>query len=173
MSPATYISGLTAALERHLCRVQRERMADVPILNPRLAVQAVDFRPCAAGWLGVMITPWFISLVLLPAEGDDWSAQAVGSSRPQVFASGRYVFLLAEAEGVGRYQSCSLLSPVLQVADQSSALAIARAALQAVDDAACRDGAQPVSATSEEPHPLSRRDFLRGRLRARAGEAGP
>ena len=35
----------------------RERMHDVPILNPALNVEAVDFQRWQRHWLGVLVTP--------------------------------------------------------------------------------------------------------------------
>ena len=55
-------------LESAFERVRRERMIDVPMLNPRLAVQAVGFRDWRGGWLGILITPWFMNLMLLPGD---------------------------------------------------------------------------------------------------------
>ena len=51
-------------------RIQRERMADIPLLNPALEVQAVGFSVWEAYCLGVLITPWFMNLMLLPLAGD-------------------------------------------------------------------------------------------------------
>ena len=41
-------------------------MAGVPMLNPALRVQAVGFRHWQSHWLGVLVTPWFMNLMLLP-----------------------------------------------------------------------------------------------------------
>src|SRR5512143_3606548 len=44
--------------------IERLRMQGLPFLNPALQVDAVDFAPWEAFWLGVMITPWFVNLTL-------------------------------------------------------------------------------------------------------------
>ncbi len=183
-----HMAALTHGLEGHFRHVRDTRMADVPILNPALDVQTVGFRRIDEGYFGALITPWFISLVILPAEDECWAEQAVGSRHVRTFPSGNYEFLIAAEESIGRYLSCSLLSPVFEIADQASAVATARAALQAIDDPECRDdGAntrtaeierrwhgeeeqdespQPAHAAVDDrpaEAPLSRRDFLRGR----------
>lgn len=172
------LAHLTDALERHFRQVAATAMADVPIVNPRLAVQAVGFRTSEHGWLGVLITPWFISLVLLPDE-QDWQALPMGSRQSHGFASGRYDFLVAEAHGIGRYKTCSLLSPVQEIADHDTAVQIALAALHAVDTAQFRDScsaspppqeAEPAK-TGLDKAPISRRDFFRGRFLSGDGVA--
>ena len=167
----------TEALERHFRHVEETRMADVPILNRGLRVQAVGFRESEFGGLGVLITPWFISLVLLPPDGEAWRDLHVGSKQTHVFPSGAYEFLVAEGEASGRFQTCSLLSPILEVGDQKAAIRIALAALDALNEPGFREGepaseprrtedAEPAPALTEKltQKPVSRRDFLRGRL---------
>ncbi len=176
-------------------------MADIPVLNPALEVKAVGFHRSAAGCLGVLITPWFINLVLLPCEGDDWQERPIGSSHTYSFPSGSYQFLMAEEKGIGRFQSCSLLSPVLELPDQATALEVAFAALGALIDPRHRDSESsthageiaqrwqaqadenpdapsvhkraPAAASDESliERPVSRRDLLRGRVLGHPGSA--
>ena len=52
-------------------RVETERMQGLPLLNPALRVEAVGFRLAeedASVAEGVLITPWFMSLLRLPAQ---------------------------------------------------------------------------------------------------------
>jgi [NiFe] hydrogenase assembly HybE family chaperone len=46
--------------------IYEERMRDLPIVNPKLAVEAVGFDQWEEKDLGILITPWFMNLVLLP-----------------------------------------------------------------------------------------------------------
>lgn len=179
------IDAMTRGLEAHFRHVQHTRMADLPILNAALSVQCVGFHHTPTGCLGVLVTPWFVSLLLLPCEGSQWQDLPIGSVQRQTFASGSYAFTVAYDEGIGRYLSCSLLSPVFEFDDQESAVAFAVAALNAVDDPAARDtdsdarsaeiierwhtddGAQAGDVAAEQeipaaPRTLSRRAFLRG-----------
>lgn len=121
-------------------------MADVPIVNSSIGVEAVGFERTAEGFLGALVTPWFISLVLLPLEADDWQDQKIGTEIVHAFPSGRYVFQIAGDDAIGNYQTCSLLSPVLELADHASAVAVARAALLALHDEDQRDSASDTRA---------------------------
>jgi [NiFe] hydrogenase assembly HybE family chaperone len=69
------------AVEEAFFRIQREQMADVPILNPALQVEAVDFQRWQGHWLGVVVTPWCMSLLLLPGSRQGWVASGDNKRR--------------------------------------------------------------------------------------------
>ena len=43
-------------------------MKGMPIYNPTLAVEAVGFREHEGRQAGVMVTPWFMNLTVLPSR---------------------------------------------------------------------------------------------------------
>ena len=168
-------------LESLFRRVHRQSMQDIPIVNPALEVAAVGFRDWQGYHLGVMLTPWFMNLMLLPGTNDPWTGVRIGATRSFQFPSGSYEFLLGEQAGIGRYLACSLYSPVFEFEDQAAALATAAAVMEAlftadqpgrVDaDTGARTG--PAQAPDRkaslggapdagEPRLLSRRAFLGG-----------
>jgi len=182
---------LTVGLETAFIRIQRERMADIPLLNPVLEVQAVGFSVWEDYCLGVLITPWFMNLMLLPLAGDEWAGLPSGTKINRSFPSGTYEFILGEEEGVGRYLMCSLFSPVFEFQNQEAAVVTAGAVLQNLMDEASHDDvstrereirtlwsgenestAAVAAVDGEESHrptleerirkPISRRDLLRG-----------
>jgi [NiFe] hydrogenase assembly HybE family chaperone len=182
---------LSAGLETAFTRIQHERMADIPLLNPALEVQAVGFSVRAEYCLGVLITPWFMNLMLLPLAGDAWAGLPSGTKINRSFPSGTYEFILGEEEGVGRYLMCSLFSPVFEFQNQEAAVVTAEAVLQSLMDETSRDevsthereirtiwngtdastaavapaGAEEANRPSLEERirkPISRRDVLRG-----------
>jgi [NiFe] hydrogenase assembly HybE family chaperone len=184
---------LCEGLEAHFSRVERETMQGMPLLNPSLQVQAVGFQEWQGHCLGVLITPWFMNLMLLPKEGDDWQECRVGDKRLYQFPSGPYEFILGEDAAIGRYQMCSLFSPMFEFANQESAVATAEAVMQALMDEENRedistreaeiqrrwsgeeDEAEEIDAEQQDEtetpslaarmeQPLSRRNLLRGRL---------
>ena len=96
-------------------------MRDIPILNPALSVACVGMRPFADGWLSVLVTPWFINLIALPADeacGEAWSCAAAGTKLTRQFPAGAFEFICASEDGIGPYQMCSLFSPVLEFESQ-------------------------------------------------------
>ena len=195
MTSDLQLDALSAGLVRHFRHIAQTRMVGVPIVNPAIEVEAVGFERTAEGCLGVLITPWFINLILLPCEGGDWRDRPVGSVQRHVFASGSYAFRLASDQPIGRYQTCSLLSPLLEIPDHQTAVQIAKAALAALHDPQHKDtsggthaaeierrwldAAEPGKAPEPEeqapppdvePALLSRRAFLGGRLLDETGE---
>ncbi len=181
---------LTRGLEQVFERVQRERMQGIPVLNPALKVQGVGFESWGDHCLGVLITPWFMNLVLLPHEGETWTDLSIGDKVEQVFPSGAYEFIVGEEPGAGRYLMCSLFSPMFEFADQQAAVATATAALQGLmekenhapvsmrekeieriwrgeseeDEPGGEDVADGPTLSERLEQPISRRDLLRGRV---------
>lgn len=148
-----------ARLEAAFKAILDERMRDVPIVNPALAVEAVGLREWQGHWLGALVTPWFINLVVLPGSGT-WHAVPDRDSVWYAFPSGRFEFIAGSEPGLGPYHACSLFSPVQEFGDHETARETARVALESLFDPALL-GEAPAR---DEPDgkPLSRRDFLRG-----------
>lgn len=142
---------VTAKLVSTFEHIWRTRMADVPILNPNLSVQAVGFRMADGRWIGVLITPWFMNLLLLPADCE-LPASTPGDSVLVNLPGGEMPFLLANEPGIGEYAMCSLFSPVMEFADMDAAVATAEAVL-----ALMFPTPTPEETVSAEPVAMSRR----------------
>ncbi len=140
------VNELNQALETCFTQIQQQRMSDIPILNPALRVQAVDFQIFKQIWLGILITPWFMNLLYFQADNT-----LVGSKVAHLFPAGQFEFIVSYEKELGFYQSCSLYSPMLAFAQQEIAVQTAQSALQAL---------------LEMPKPvnISRRDVLRGQF---------
>ena len=130
---------LILGLEQVFDDIQRLRMQGVPVLNPALQVEAVAFTSWQDHCLGVLITPWFMNLVLLPNEADEWTGLAVGAKVRYQFPSGAYEFIVGYEDDVGRYQTCSLFSPMFEFVDQEAAVATAEAVMQGLMNEENRD----------------------------------
>lgn len=129
MSLRIHSADPTEAVETTFFRIERERMAGVPIINPALAVQAVDFQHWQGHWLGVIITPWCMSLLLLPGNAESWISTGENRRRFIKFPAGDFAFLGSFEVGLGEFQSCSIFSPMDRFPDQSLATMTARASL--------------------------------------------
>ncbi|MFO1414122.1 MAG: [NiFe]-hydrogenase assembly chaperone HybE [Burkholderiales bacterium] len=152
------------------------RMEGLAFVNPRLRVEAVGFAPWEGHWLGVLVTPWFMNLVLAPRDVAAWQSLRLGAKRHYTFPAGRYEFIGAHDPAHGEFAMCSLFSPVLEFTDHAQAVAVATHALPALfdprnatDDPAPAADPAPVAAPLGErlAEPLSRRALLRGRFLAR------
>ena len=145
-------------IERVFRAIEAERMRGLPFVNPALAVEAVGFRRWDGRWLGVLITPWFMNLMLLPDAPAAWRAVRHGEYAGYALPSGVYEFLSAHEPALGDFQSCSLFSPVFEFADQETARITANCALKALFDDANREGpafdVSPDASPRVAPHAL-------------------
>jgi [NiFe] hydrogenase assembly HybE family chaperone len=178
MTEAALLPDPSARLAAAFSAVAR-RMHGLSFVNPAVEVEAVGFAPWDAHWLGVMVTPWFMNLMLLPRDPAAWQPLPPGAKRCYAFPAGTYEFIGGNDPTVGDYQGCSLFSPLLEFADHASARLVATLARAALFDPANAEvPALPVAnlapdsaAAAPRPlaqlqeqlgAPLSKRDFLRG-----------
>jgi len=145
-------------------------MRGLPFVNPNVRVEAVGFMPWKHYWLGVMVTPWAMNLVLAPRDPALFRALPAGEKRRCFFPAGAFDFISVRDETIGGYFACSLFSPLLEFRDHETARETARLALAALLDPAQSEvgDAQPLAELSA---PMSRRDLLRGRIRRRGDDA--
>jgi len=156
--------------------IERTRMRGLPFLNPALEVEAVDFDVWQDAWLGVLVTPWCMNLMLLPRDLDTWRQLQRGAKVTHAFPAGAYEFVTGEDPALGPYRSCSLFSPVTAFASHADARLVASLARAALFDAAnaevdesMSDARSPATLAKLEQSldaPLSKRDLLHGRFRA-------
>ncbi|MGY6275153.1 [NiFe]-hydrogenase assembly chaperone HybE [Methylomonas sp. MgM2] len=142
------------ALEHSFDGVLRTQMQGVPVVNPLLRVEALGFDRVNADWLGVLITPWCMNLLLLPTPDSNWTTHTPGNKFECTFPYGAFEFTIAHKTELGRYAQCSLFSPMFQFQNQDDARNAALAALQAL----------------LTPPKLSRRGLLLGQLGQRQME---
>ena len=138
-------------VETAFFKIYRDRMADVPIHNTALSVEAVDFQMWQGQWLGVLITPWSMSVMLVPRQIDGWEMPGENQRRFIQFPVGNMPFLGNAEPDLGQFLSCALFSNMAQFSTQSDAVQAARAALLAL----FKDPAQPPPPSSERPAKLT------------------
>lgn len=184
MTIDTLLAQRVALLEQVFQHIADTRMDGVALLHPGLQVQAVGFAAppskgpdeasrcvadaAAVAW-GVLITPWFMNLLRLPlvavpaaageaaAHPPDWAKPLQRVSR--LIGSHHIDFLGAEEPALGRFEACSLFSPMSPFADQAAAVATASEVLAQL---------RAVPPAVDRPAAPARRGFLLGRVRAPA-----
>lgn len=150
----------SARVAEVFARIAATRMRDFPLSNPQLSVETVGFRAWEGLWVGVLIAPWSMNLLLLPDVHNphpEFRVLATAQEQTWRFPSGEYVFYGLDEPGLGPCQMCSLFSPLADIPTQAQAVEVAREVMQAlfVDPQAALAAAAPAS--------VSRRAFLRGR----------
>lgn len=124
--------------------IYRERMRDLPIVNSRLAVEAVGFEQWEDKDLGVLITPWFMNLVLLP-DSNRLADLPQGERVECQFPSGPCELTVYHDEDLGSYLAAVLFSTVADFPDQDVARAVAEEALAQILTEAPEKEAEKVS----------------------------
>lgn len=135
---ATLLAAAPGRFEAVFREIHAARMKGVPFVNGALSVKAVGFRIHEGRVVGVLVTPWFMNIILLPAPGEDWSGLATGTREEVEFPSGTYEFLSAERPETGPYKACSLFSPMFDFSSMLQAVETAEAVIPALLDPANR-----------------------------------
>ncbi|AOW14734.1 hypothetical protein LPB72_04725 [Hydrogenophaga crassostreae] len=163
MNTSALLQQRVADLVAHFVRIQNERMVGIPILNSVLSVEAVGFAwadPAPEGAVpmgeGVLITPWFMSLLRLPAQVLPHCNQ-IGRKFVRDFGSERFDFIGAHDPAIGYHETCALFSPMQGFDSQARAIETAQEALALTRP----PPAMPVPTC--EPMPSRRTFFLPGR----------
>lgn len=162
----------TAAGER-LAGIYREvgerSMRELPVYNDALDVEAIGFRCHDGRALGVVLTPWFMNIVLAPLDEAAGDGSPAGATVQRALPAGNFDFTVGDLDGFGRIETCSLFSPMFAFAGQEAARAAAHAALAALLDPDFTDKADdaPIATRATAPARLNRRSLLRGELASR------
>jgi [NiFe] hydrogenase assembly HybE family chaperone len=162
------MTGVVQKVESVFNEIARTRMVDVPILNSALRVEAVGFREWDGRWIGVLVTPWMINLVLLPGPETTLSPLAVDEKKLWSFPSGDYEFMGLNEPAIGTCHICSLISPVMEFDTHDEAVAVAQEIMKDLfsdqkseDDLATRIDEARLKGEAISQQNMSRRDFLR------------
>lgn len=132
-------------------------MRGLPMYNGALEVEAVGFREHEGRRVGVIVTPWFMNLTILPSPADlvTWRK---GSAARVSLPSGQYEFSIGDADENGLIATCSLFSLMHDFADHAAA----REAAIAAGEALFEPPPPPRAAEPKAAPAMSRRRFLRG-----------
>ena len=98
-----------AQLVRHYQTILDDRMQGLPFVNDALEVAAVGFRDYDEHSIGVLISPWFMNLVLLPGT-DEWSECEQGSIRRLELPGEAIEFNVCQDEELGTYLTAVLFT---------------------------------------------------------------
>lgn len=142
------------ALRAHYERIHADRMRGLPIVNPALRVDTIGFREHAGDMVGVLLTPWFMNLVVLPADDAAYTQQ--GQLIDYTLPSGVLELTTHRDDGIGGYLSAVLYRDVMAIPDMNCAQVLAKEVLQRLFDA------QAAPAETSRLRHVSRRAVLTG-----------
>lgn len=92
-------------------RIAREQMADLPFYHTAMPIVAecVLFEE---QWLGCVLTPWMLSVVVLPGPDQHWPRRGSGERLALQLPCGDMTFMVGELPEIGQLLACSLMSPL-------------------------------------------------------------
>jgi len=143
-------------------------MRDIPIYNEKITIAAIGFRLFGEGeLLGVVLTPWFMNMIMLPIEPVPMEMARIGRSVSVELPTGKRAFVVGGDEAIGLYKAHSLHSPVLNFTLPGQAQAEARRVLTLLMTPAPPDVTEETAAGNGcGTNRLDRRALLFGRRNA-------
>jgi len=148
---------LVDRIEDTFRQIAQTRMRDLPFVNPRLSVAAVGFRPWMSSWIGVLVTPWGINLLQLPAPDAPFEPVRADAVIEVALPGAVMPFMPARLDPLGEFRMCSLFSPAQQFADQETALAAAHETLRLLFEPEVPEDAAHSTQSQANPPDRSRR----------------
>lgn len=145
-----------AQLIEHYQAIHRDRMQGLGLCNPHLSVEGVGFAPLDEHQLGVLITPWFMNLILLPGN-DEWRHYEPGGASDYGLPAGPHEFTTCHDDALGTYLTAVLFRSMLDIPNQSVARNIAAEILTRLRTVATKTG-QPERTRAGRS--ITRRDLL-------------
>ncbi|CAI2120041.1 MULTISPECIES: hydrogenase-2 assembly chaperone [Serratia] len=116
----------SALLETAFQAIADGEMQDLPFFQPQIPVRACGFQLFERQWVGTILTPWMLSLLVLPGPEQVWQPHAVGDKLALSLPCGSVRFIVGEIAGCGQYLACSLMSPLDRHLGAEQALALAQ-----------------------------------------------
>jgi [NiFe] hydrogenase assembly HybE family chaperone len=117
-------SGFAGSLVAHFERIHEQFMQGLPILNPRLTIEAVGVREFGEQKVCVLITPWFMNLVVWSATGR-WDREQEGELISISLPREALEFTVCRDAEIGSYLSAVLFRTMTDFPDQRTAKEIA------------------------------------------------
>jgi len=180
-------------LEACFNRIWKDSMEGIQILNNDLVVEAVEFQQWDNRVVGMMVTPWFINLIMLPKEEENWEKEELGAREKFNFPQKECLMTINDTQGFGYCKTFSLYSPVNDFPNPESARIAAAIFLRDLLDESKREEptyseeqiqrylnkedmqhqeelkkqrSQPIEMKKE----VNRRDLLRGKIRQESSQ---
>ncbi|TNH93966.1 hydrogenase-2 assembly chaperone [Aeromonas sobria] len=92
-------------------RIAREEMQGLPFYHPDMPIvaESVLFE---GQWLGCVLTPWMLSVVVLPGPDQLWPVRSSSDRLALQLPCGNMTFMVGELPETGQLLACSLMSPL-------------------------------------------------------------
>lgn len=110
-------------------KISENEMKGMPFLHPDVEVGAYAFQLFEGQWIGAVLTPWMLSVFILPGPNQEWPLRTVGEKIGVSLPQKNLPFIVSQVEGVGQYLACSLMSPLDRKKSANHLIEIAKACI--------------------------------------------
>ncbi|OEC47059.1 hydrogenase-2 assembly chaperone [Aeromonas sp. DNP9] len=92
-------------------RIAREEMQVLPFYHATMPMVA-ECTLFEGQWLGCVLTPWMLSVVVLPGPDQLWPVRSSSDRLALQLPCGNMTFMVGELPETGQLLACSLMSPI-------------------------------------------------------------
>ncbi|OOH90579.1 hydrogenase [Pasteurellaceae bacterium 15-036681] len=94
-----------------MCKIAKN-MQDLPFYRQDIPCFTPNFILFEGQWIGAILTPWMLSVVVLPGPNQRWEQREIGEKLGLQLPYKTITFTVSGMESIPQYLSCSLLSPL-------------------------------------------------------------
>lgn len=92
-------------------RIAQQEMQALPFYQPAMPI-VVECTLFEGQWLGCVLTPWMLSVVVLPGPEQLWPVRGSSERLALQLPCGNLTFMVGALSETGQLLACSLMSPI-------------------------------------------------------------
>ncbi|MDU8924988.1 hydrogenase-2 assembly chaperone [Pasteurellaceae bacterium LIM206] len=104
----------------------KANMRDLPFYRQEVPCFCPKFILFENQWIGTVVTPWMLSLLVLPGPDQVWDWRKLGDKIAVRLPYKTFMFTVSSLANIPQYLSCSLISPLKKQLTETQAVQLAK-----------------------------------------------